>query len=32
MRSTALAAHIAANPTHCGEVIRLDGPIRMAPR
>jgi hypothetical protein len=32
MRSTALAAHIVANPTHGGQVIRLDGTIRMAPR
>ena len=28
----ALVAHIVANPTRGGEVIRLDGAIRMAPR
>ena len=28
----ALAAHIVANPMLNGEVIRLDGAIRMAPR
>jgi hypothetical protein len=28
----ALAAHIVANPMLNGEVIRLDGGIRMAPR
>jgi hypothetical protein len=28
----ALAAHIVANPMRGGEVIRLDGGIRMAPR
>jgi hypothetical protein len=28
----ALVARIVANPTRGGEVIRLDGAIRMAPR
>jgi hypothetical protein len=28
----ALAAHIVSNPMLNGEVIRLDGAIRMAPR
>jgi hypothetical protein len=28
----ALVAHIVANPMLNGEVIRLDGAIRMAPR